>query len=200
MSEGLAAQLAAIGSNPNATNEGIRTLALIGGEVRVRGPQGYCVDQGASDARTGFAVMAGCALMSDEVGVMPTLDGLITVQFGAPDTASVSGNEEAFAAFLRSEAGRGLLAGNGELASIGEVNTITDQAGVLARFSDDSGPPISGTTGPQWRGFLDINGRLTTISVLSFERAPLSRGQGERLLVVAMAELAEVNAPATPVE
>ncbi len=187
--------LSRIGAPADSTGDGIRTLALLGGDVRVRGPEGYCIDQGASNARRGFAVMAGCALLSDNAAVMPALDGLVTVQFGEPNTASVTNNEDAFAAFLETDAGRGLLAGSGDVANVSEVATISDRAGVLVRFEDTSGPAFAGTSGPQWRGFLDINGRLATVSVLSFDRAVLSRGEGERLLIVSMAELAEVNAP-----
>ena len=194
-------QLASIGGTaPDATSEGIRTLSLLGGDVRVRGPEGYCVDQGASDARRGFAVLAGCALLSDDAGFMPTLDGLITIQFGDEGTASVTGNETAFAQFLESDSGRGLLASSGDLGSVSDVSTIEGDTGVLARFEDTSGPVFTGTSGPQWRGFLDINGRLTTISVLSFDRDALSRGEGERLLTVAMDELGEVNAPVVVAE
>ncbi len=173
---------------------------MLGGDVRVRGPEGYCVDQSASNARRGFAVLAGCALLSNDAAVMPLLDGLITVQFGDEGTASVTNNEDAFAAFLISDAGRSLLAGDGDLASVAEVATVTDRAGVLARFEDTSGASFQGTSGPQWRGFLDIGGRLATISVLSFDRNTLSIGEGERLLVVAMAELAEANVPAGETE
>ena len=182
-----------VAAGSNETSEGIRTLAMLGGDVRVRCPEGYCIDQGASDARRGFAVLVGCALLTDEGAIMPNLDGLITVQFADEGTASVTDNEDAFASFLESDAGRGVLAGNGDLVSVGAVSTITDRAGVLARFEDTSGPSFTGTSGLQWRGFLDVGDRLATISVLSFDRKALSRGQGERLLIVAMAELAEIN-------
>ncbi|SLN30046.1 hypothetical protein [Pseudooctadecabacter jejudonensis] len=198
MSNGLADRLATLGSSPDATNEGIRTLAVLDGAVRVRGPDGYCIDQGASDASRGFAIMAGCALVSDEAVVIPNPDGLIMVQFGAEGTASVTGNEDAFAAFLRSESGRGVLSSAGDLAQVPQVATVTDRAGVLARFEDTAGPAFEGTSGPQWRGFLDVGSRLTTVSVLSFDRNPLSASAGERLLVVAMAQLAEVNAQPQP--
>jgi len=179
----------------DATSEGIRTLALLDGSVRARGPDGYCIDQLASDAQTGFVVMAGCALLSEEAAIMPTPDALITIQFGDEGSASITDNEDAFAGFLESEAGRALLAQDGEASSVEAVSTISDRAGVLARFEDSSGPTFSGTTGSQWRGFLDVGGRLTTVSVLSFDRNVLSLAEGERLLVIAMAELAEVNAP-----
>ena len=178
----------------DATGEGIRTLALLDGAVRARGPEGYCIDQGASDARRGFAILAGCALMAPDAAVMPSLDGLITVQFGQEGTASVTGNEEGFAAFLRSDAGRGLLSRTGDLATVPDVVTVTDASAVLARFEDAGGAGIPNTGGQQWRGFLDIGGRLVTVTVLSFDRNPLSAVEGERLLVVTMAELAEINA------
>lgn len=192
----LAGGFSQIGAPSDATGQGIRTLALLGGDVRVRGPEGYCIDQSASNARRGFVVMAGCGVVSAGTPVMPSLNGLITVQFGDAGTASVTGNEDAFAEFLKSETGRSVLAANGDIATVIEVATIADRAGVLARFVDTSGPSIAGTSGPQWRGFLDINGRLATVTVLSLDYDDLNRGQGERLLIVAMAELAEVNAPA----
>lgn len=197
--DGLPDQIAALGVASDATSEGIRTLSVLGGDVRVRGPEGYCIDQRASNARRGFAVMAGCALMAD-AAVMPSLDGLITVQFGDSDTASVSGNEEAFAAFLKSEAGQSVLSRDGDAGSITGLTVIADRAGVLARFEDTSETALDGTSGAQWRGFLDIEGRLTTISVLSFDRNTLSRSEGQRLLVVAMAQLSEVNAPTAAAE
>ena len=190
--------LANIGGPTDATNEGIRTLGLLGGDVRVRGPEGYCVDQAASDARRGFAVLAGCALLSDEAVVMPRLDGLITVQFGDENTASVAGNEEPFSAFLMSDAGRRVLSANGDAASLSDVAVVSDRSGVLVRFSDASGPVFAGTSGEQWRGFMDVNGRLATVSVLKFDRNELSRSEAERLLILAMSEIAEANSLAQP--
>ena len=86
------------------------------------------------------------------------------------------------------------------MASVAGVSTSTGRTGVLARFEDTSGPAIAGTSGPQWRGFLDLDGRLVTVSVLSFDRDALSRGEGERLLTVTMAELVAANAPAQVAE
>lgn len=186
--------LTGFGPRGDATSQGIRTLALLGGDVRARGPDGYCIDQSASDAGRGFAVLAGCALLSDTASVMPGLDGLVLVQFGAPQTASVTGNEKEFATFLRSDAGRGVLAGDGDFAKVDGVQTSIGESTVHVRFEDVSDPMFHGTSGPQWRGFLDILGRLVTVSVLSFDRNSLSQADGERLLLVAMAELNAVNA------
>lgn len=198
--EQVVGRVAGISGSSDATQRGIRTLSLLGGDARARGPEGYCIDQAASNARRGFTVMAGCALLTDSVAVMPRLDGLITVQFGDEGTASVAGNEDAFASFLNTETGRSLLASGGDAATLSEVTTLTDRSGVLVRFEDTSGPLFAGTQQAQWRGFLDINGRMATVSVLSFERAPLSRSEAQRLLIVTMSELIAVNATPQPEE
>lgn len=192
--------LAGFGLPADATNEGIRTLALLNGEVRVRGPEGYCVDQSASNSRRGFAVLAGCALLSDTAIVMPRLDGLITVQFGDEGTASVAGNENAFVAFLDTEAGRQLLSASGDASTLSDIAAVTDRSGVLVRFSDTSRPTFAGTNDAQWRGFMDVGGRFTTVSVRSFERNDLSQSEAERLLILAMTEIAHINAAAQPLD
>jgi len=196
----VADRIASIGAPPDATSEGIRTLALLGGDVSVRGPEGYCIDQGASNARRGFAVMVGCALLSDDAAVMPSLDGLITVQFGDEDTASVANNEDAFAAFLQTDLGRALLAADGNASSIENVLTQSDDGAVMVRFDDMSNTGFAATQGPQWRGFQDVQSRLVTVSVLTFERNGLTQSEGERLLRVAMSELTKVNTIETATE
>jgi len=175
------------------TSQGIRTLSLLGGDVRVRGPEGYCVDQAASDARSGFAVIAGCVLLTDNVDLAPVLDGLITVQFGGEETASVTEGEEAFASFLESDVGRNFLATSGDAADLVDMVSQVEGTAVLVRFEDTSLPDFAGTDGAQWRGFFDVKGRLTTVSVLSFERAPLTQSQAEQLLIATMNELIAVN-------
>jgi len=196
--ENISNRVAGLNASANATNEGIRTLAMLDGNVRVRGPEGYCVDQSASDSRNGFAVLAGCALLSETAAVMPQLDGLITVQFGEEDSASVVGNEDVFAAFLASDSGRGILSANGEGTALSDVTTVSDRSGVIVHFNDTAGTGFPGTDSEQWRGFVDVKGRLVTVSVLNFDRNDLSSSERERLLVVAMAQVLEVNATAQP--
>lgn len=185
-----------LGLAPDGAGQGMRSLRMLDGAVQVRGPQGYCVDQRASRARDGFAVLAGCAIVSDHAAEMPVIDGLLTVQFGAENTASVAGNEAGFASFIASDAGRALLASNGNAANVGRVVTTVGRGSVIARFEDRSGPVVAGTAGTQWRGFMDIGDRMVTVSVMGFARKPMTQAQAERLLVGAMAELRQVNGAA----
>lgn len=188
--------VAGLAATPDATGQGIRTLSLLGGDVRVRSPEGYCIDQRASRARGGFAVMAGCALMTSDVAVMPSIDGLLIVQVGEEETGDILRGEAALASFLETTEGKAILSGGGAAGSVTGVDARADDLGVIVRFTDASDDGMQGTTGPIWRGFMTIDDRLTTVSVRSFDRNPLSSASGERLLLVAMAELARANAPA----
>lgn len=182
------------GFGRDMTGDGIRTLALLDGAVRVRGPRGYCVDQSASAASRGFAIMAGCGLLSERAAMMPDRAGLVTVQFGAPGSALVGAGAEDLAEVLRDDAGQGLLS-NGEAGvEVGEVQV--DDTRVMVRFEDHAGAPLPGTTPLVWRGFTDIGDRLVTVSVLAYDRDPLTGEAGRTLLKMALRALKEVNGPA----
>lgn len=182
------------GSGRDMTGDGIRTLSMLGGDVRVRGPEGYCVDQSSSSASRGFAILAGCAVLSDRAAVMPDRAGLLTVQFGDPGSALVTEGAAGLADYLRDDAGRALLASGDAGVDIGEVH-VNDNL-VLVRFEDKGGAPVPGTTPAIWRGFTDVGDRLVTVSALSYSRAPLGRDAGRTLLELTFNALGEVNRPA----
>lgn len=174
---------------------GLRTLEVFRGNVTVSGPDGYCIDPTASRPRRGFAVLAGCAVLSDDVDVLPALNGLITVQVGPRNSASVLGNEDAFAAFLQTDQGRQILSQNGDDAAVADVVARATDNAVLAYFDDTTGPSFPETGGPQWRGFADVQDRLVTVTVRSFDHTMLNRADGERLLITALEALSEMNEP-----
>lgn len=179
------------------TNAGIRTLSLMDGSLRARGPDGYCIDQRASNARRGFVLMAGCARMSEEAAIMPSLDGVITVQFGAPESASVSGNVAEFASLLESAPGQTLLASGDDAAQLSRLTIQTGENHVIAGYNDASDTSLPGVSGPLQRGFVDIADRLVTVTVRSFDNAPLSARDSTRLIEAAIKEIVTVNAPQT---
>ncbi len=178
------------GAARDGTARGIRTLSLFDGAVRVRGPEGYCVDRQASRTRTGFAVLAACARVSD-AEILPSLDGLLTVQIGEEGSAVVAGNEEALARMLTEEAGRGLLSDGGGAVTVHQAES--QEGLVLVRFTDPAARAMEGMEAPAWRAFLDLGGRSAVISLRAFEAVPLGAGEGEILIRAAAAELAEVN-------
>lgn len=173
---------------------GVRTFALLDGTVHARGPDGFCVDPAASRPDAGFAAMGGCALIS-AIALMPQTEGLITVQFGAAGSAAVDGDEAAVVALLRSAQGAGLLSATGRPEAI-VVNGIETLPGtVMVRFSDAAPPLAQGLEQVEWRAFLDLRGRLVTVSVRGFTRAPLTRARGLDLMGQAVMALRAANPP-----
>jgi hypothetical protein len=170
-----------------------RQLAMLDGSVTVRGPQGYCVDQAASRPASGFAVLGACGLFSGTIA-MPATDGFITVQIGAPESAAVEGSEVALSDILRSRQGATLLSSNGRPQTI-FVDQMERSAGLVAvHFSDSAEPMVEGLEQQEWRAFLDISGRLTTVGVRGYLRAPMTSGQGLALLYETVAALRGANA------
>ncbi|WP_377510625.1 hypothetical protein [Octadecabacter sp. R77987] len=194
------ATMSLAGGREDATTEGIRTLSLLGGAARARGPDGYCVDQGASRSSDGFAVMVGCALLAPEAAVMPAKDGFITVQFGETGTATVAGSEETLRAFLETDAGKRVLAGTGEGDDVTLHNVDMVAGTVTVHFTDQSAGNDAGLEPRLWQGFFDVNGRLTTVTVRSFSRNPLAPRQGAALLDATIREIRAVNPPIPPQE
>ena len=178
------------GAARDGTNEGIRTLAMFNGTVKVRGPEGYCIDRQASRTRTGFAVLAACARVS-EAEIVPSLDGLLTVQIGEDDSAVVTGNEATLARLLAEEAGRGLLSEGSGAVTVHE--TESQDGLVLVRYTDPEARAMEGTEGPSWRAFLDLGGRSAVLSLRAFSASPLSPREGEILIRAAATALAEAN-------
>jgi len=127
-------------------------------------------------------------------GPVTALDGLVTVQVGTSGTASVTGAEEALAAVLGSDRGRALLATE-QTAGTVEVGAVETTAGLVAvRFRDDTASVPQGLGPVIWRAFLDIDGRLVTVTARAFDTAPMSADRQRRLLDLTLANLRGANA------
>ena len=171
---------------------GTRSLGLYDGSVRVAGPEGYCVDPLASRPEAGFAVLGACGLLGGSGG-MPGTDGFITVQAGAAGTASVSGSETDLATLLRLPMGAALLTDSGRPATVA-VGLVEQSPGlVIVQFTDRAPPPVDGLAAEEWRAFMDLGGRLVTVGLRGYDRAPLSAAQARGLLYATVAALRAAN-------
>ena len=175
-------------------------LALYGGDVIAAVPEGYCIETKASNARTGFAVMVACEVIALETD-RPRLNGFATVQVGAAGSAIVAADPDAFEAFLSTTAGESLLSVNGTASTV-TVGAIKQTSGaVMVRFADQAAPPVAGLQTTEWRAFVDIKGRLTTIAVRGLAGDPLSASEGQALLESVLGSmLANNQATATTTE
>ncbi|NDU99517.1 dihydroxy-acid dehydratase [Pseudoroseicyclus tamaricis] len=175
---GCETSVAAIGA---PTGEGARALALYGGDIVATAPYGYCADTEASRPSLGFALFAGCGLIS-ALDIMPTAEALLSIQVGQAGSAAVTGQEGELAGLLLTEAGAALLSEDGNGAEV-EVDDVQPREGIVfVHFTDESPPPAPGIETREWRAFFDVKGRLVTIALRGLARAPLSTDGGLGLL------------------
>lgn len=173
----------------------VTRLALFDGAVVAAGPQGYCIEPRASRPSDGFAVLAGCDVIAG-TGDSNSPNGFVTVQIGSAGSG-LGPDIDGLAALLRSDRGRGLLSQSGQPGDIRVQGTVAVVGGVTVRFTDDAPPPVAGLQQSEWRGFLDIQDRLTTVSVRGLAAAPLGTDDGQGLLQAVMQAMQQVNGAAT---
>ena len=179
--------LGSLGGDP----EPVQRAALLGGAIDVAGPAGYCVDIADSRLTRGFALLTSCDTLGLEDVDAPRQAGIITIQAGRSGTAAVAGSEPALAGFLESDAGAALLSDDAEGVTI--LGTTTGDNIVSVAFEDNGGTPFAGTQDSAWRAFVDIDGRLVTISARGLAAQPLGNTSGEQLLEAAVAAMLAAN-------
>ena len=170
-----------------------QSQALYGGAVVARSPAGYCVDAAASRPRQGLAVMVGCRHLGGTAPTPPS-DAVIAVQVGAAGSASVAGNETALARILEDAEGLILLGGQADR----RLAVETAPGLVIVRI-DGAPPGADGADGAVdsagWRAFVDVAGRLTSVTVAGRTEAPLVGAAGLRVLEAAVVALQAANGP-----
>ena len=156
-------------------------MALVGGDITVTTPAGYCLDGAASRPRAGFAVIAPCSTLGTG-DAAPAVFGLATVQVGPEDSRSVAGAEAAWRDLLISDSGAALLSAVGRSDTVTVLGSQVQANAVKVHFADTAPPPMAGLQADEWRAFLDLNGRLVTVAVRGLARSPLQDGTGAWLL------------------
>jgi hypothetical protein len=186
--------LASLAACEGGEGGGVRSLSLLDAQAVVQAPEGYCVDTRASRPQTGFAVIAACGTVLQAEAV-PSLPAMMTVQFGEAGSASVAGAEAQMQALLASADGAALLSRNGDPALV-DLHDARSQPGlVVVNFSDRRAATAAAAgVGPEeWRAFLDLRGRLVTISLRSLAWGALTQTQARQLLAEAVATLRTAN-------
>ena len=156
-------------------------LRLWGGDVVVAAPAGYCVNQSAStQGRERAVTLLGKCVQSGKVE-----PALITISFGDKGSGLVMAEgPQALARHLKTPAGRASLARDGRAASVKISQMSLGQDELLLELMDRR-------SGRQWRAFLPLKGRLTSISVQAPQGASLREGRA--LLLKTLAALRKAN-------
>jgi len=169
-----------------------RATTFADGAILLQAPAGYCVDTVTSRSASDFAVMAPCATLGLEAPA-PQIVGLVTAQAGAPESGTIVTDEIALRDFLITDAGRALLSTTGAASEITVLSTQAFDDQVMVRFRDQGPPPLAGLQNEEWRGFVQVDGRLVTISVRGLAAAPLQDGPGAALLKQVIAGLSPTS-------
>lgn len=164
-----------------------RQVSVLGGEINVRAPQFYCVDQQTSRTRDDTAVvLIGRCNAKGHVAA-----ALVTVTVGRFASGGVMlAGAERLRQFLGSTAGRKALSRSGRAADVQVLQSGLVDGTLLLHLND-------AVAGEYWRAIIGIKGRLVTISASGAEGAPLTAEAGRHLVDEMVAALITAN-PATP--
>ena len=168
-----------------SSGQGVRSYEIFDGALRVRGPEGYCIDTRASRPRRGFVVLASCARAAG-VGLAPDVDALLTVQVGEPGSALVTGREAEIARLLQAE-------GAGGIADGSELGGVTTAPGVVYAVYQGGGAPLEGMRSPYRRAIFDVGDRLVTVVLMRYPDVDVSAREAQALLAVTVAEMRAAN-------
>lgn len=177
---------------PGGVTPAAASMALYGGDVIGVGPQGYCADPDSSRPKKGFAIFGPCATLGVE-NAPAVVRGITTIQAGPEGSAIVSANAEAFAEYLRGANGPLMLSRSGEASTVTVAEVREFDNHVAVYLSDAAPAHIDGAQESEWRAFVDVAGRLMTISVRGLDAAPLNAAEGAGLLDQAVSAMFAAN-------
>lgn len=160
-----------------------------GTDVAIRGPQGFCVDDRASQGGpvASFVLLGNCAAISGRAGApQPDTPAVLTALVGpSGEGPGVGASLAALERFLRSEAGHAALARNGDGQSVEILESFERDSIFFIRVSEERpGAPRR----EQWRAFLDVRARLVSLGVMELAGGTMSGPEG-RALIQAFAAL-----------
>lgn len=162
-------------------------MAVAGGAVTVAGPDGYCIDSGASrDARgSAFVMMASCPVVTRRADLpAPPFPALLTATVAAPQQGAgpVAGQTAALRRYFGSATGRAALARDGDPGNV-DVIQMLNRDGLFVIHARDASADETGALGEEhWRAIFDAGGHVVSASVVALADRPLSDDAGLALV------------------
>lgn len=179
-----AAALAGLSAcDPSAVGAGAdsATVTVSGRDVTVAAPPGFCVDPASTNvgATGAFVMVTDCGLVGgrgaegDAVPAGAAMTASVSAGGGAP-ARSLAEIER----FARTVEGRAALGRSGRPDAV-RIRAARIRDDVLYLLVEDGGPqPMDGVERQFWRAFLEVEGRMTVLSVLGFEGAGVGPSEG----------------------
>lgn len=127
--------------------------------------------------------MGSCAAISGSARAAdPGVPTVLTVAVARKGSASTPVREQyaRLEEFLATPSGRSAMARDGKPDSVEILETKRRGGALLIHARDSSGGRIDQARDTYWRAITDVNGRLITVSALSFDSRPVSSATARR--------------------
>jgi hypothetical protein len=177
-----------------------RTKVTVAGRaVTVAAPPGFCIDGRSTtvNADGAFVLMSDCATLGAGAGTRQPFGGALTASVSAGGLGGEGDDEAATLAdlqdFLDTPDGLALVGRSGRSDRV-RILARVSKADVLYVLVEDRGAlPIAGIDRQFWRAFLEVNGRMTVLSVLGFEGGGVTPQQSLDQLAALAAAIQRAN-------
>lgn len=183
--------LAACGASQEVSRNAPSRIQLPDGMV-VAGAEGWCIDESTSRASggTSVVVLGSCAAIAgDALRARPEVPGVVTVSVEAEGGALP--DSETLEAFFTSDAGRAVLAQDGQAKSVAILETQRQEGLLFLHASDASAAP--GASNEIWRALFGLGGRFVAISFYSRLEDGIDPEDGLATLIAHVEELRAAN-------
>lgn len=174
-----------------------KTTRLAGGAVKVRGPEGYCIDPHLRDKLTTdrVAVLGSCASLANSTKLEgPKAPAILSISVSSPGLQSGI-SAEALSTYLASASGQAALTGGGSMPDVSDVEFVEGMALVHAT----GGTRPRGMAKGHWRGVFALGNRLVSIAVYSPSGRPLDKATGKAKAIAFARAIRAANGAAIPV-
>ena len=174
-----------------------RAAAVMGGAVKIAGPEGFCVDRASSriGGAAPFVLLAPCErIRSGVAGLILRPRVLLT----ATVTEGPGPTDSGYLRFFSEPEGLAALSatGNGAGLEVERMETAADGS-FRVTVTEDAAPDRAGMVdGRSWRAFFAVNGHLVAASLRSPREAPMSAERAAALLDGFVAAIRAASTPA----
>lgn len=161
-------------------------VAVADGSIVITGPRGFCIDRSAlrEDSNGAFVLLGSCASITQSAGQpQPAIPAILTATVSG-NTVEDAGTDELLGfleAYLKSDDGLATLSRSGDPDKVQILETMIRDGALYIHARDRSGLADE-ISSDYWRALLGINGRIVTISVVGFDRIPMSSTAGFQTL------------------
>ncbi|TQS71535.1 hypothetical protein ERN12_10935 [Rhodobacteraceae bacterium] len=161
-------------------------VALANEGVVFSAPAGYCLARSSrqSAQNSNFLLFGDCAaLTKDPNRSTAPHQSVLSASLGPALDAPVESRFDVIEAFVRSDAGRSVMARSGKASDVTVLSRQVAGDVLLLKIRDTSATKDQPVAQDYWRAVTGLNGRVATLSVLPKKTAPMSDREQARLLL-----------------